>query len=209
MLRKHGSLISILEFLTSILSFPGGPYLCLESSVKRLSYQLFSVQISYPQRYFPDHLNSALPRSYKDMFQFIIQGLSFELSNSHHCLRLPLPPLVGVFISHPFPLEYELSILWESSPSYLIMYPHSPIKYLSQQSENESEVAQSCETLCDPVDCSPPGSSVLGILQARILQWVAISFSRGSSRPRDRTQVSRIAGRRFNLWATGEAPVTC
>ena len=68
-----------------------------------------------------------------------------------------------------------------------------------------SEVAQSCPTLCDPVDCSPPGSSVHGILQARVLEWVAISFSRGSSRPRDRTQVSRTAGRRFNLWATREA----
>ena len=45
----------------------------------------------------------------------------------------------------------------------------------------ESEVAQSCLTLCNPVDCSPPGSSVHGILQARILEWVAISFSRGSS----------------------------
>ena len=47
--------------------------------------------------------------------------------------------------------------------------------------ESESEVAQSCPTLRDPVDCSPPGSSVHGILQARILEWVAISFSRGSS----------------------------
>ena len=65
--------------------------------------------------------------------------------------------------------------------------------------------SQSCPTLCDPVDCSPPGSSVHGILQARVLEWVAISFSRGSSRPRDQTQVSRIAGRRFNLWATKEA----
>ena len=43
--------------------------------------------------------------------------------------------------------------------------------------ESESEVAQSCPTLCDPVDCSPPGSSVHGILQARILDWVAISYS--------------------------------
>ena len=65
-----------------------------------------------------------------------------------------------------------------------------------------SEVTQSCSTLCDPVDCSPPGSSIHGILQARILELVAISFSKGSSWPRDRTQVSRIAGRRFNLWAT-------
>ena len=49
-------------------------------------------------------------------------------------------------------------------------------------------VTQSCLTLCDPLDCSPPGSSVPGIFQARILEWVAISFSRGSSRPRDWTR---------------------
>ena len=49
---------------------------------------------------------------------------------------------------------------------------------------------QSCPTLCDPVDCSPPESTVHGILQARILEWVAISFSRGSSQLGDRTQVS-------------------
>ena len=61
------------------------------------------------------------------------------------------------------------------------------------------EVTQSCPTLCDPMDCSLLGSSLHGILQARVLEWVAISFSRGSSRPMDRTQVSRIAGRRFNL----------
>ena len=51
--------------------------------------------------------------------------------------------------------------------------------------ENESEVNQSCPTLCDPMDCSPPGSSIHGIFQARILEWVAILFSRGSSQPRD------------------------
>ena len=53
-------------------------------------------------------------------------------------------------------------------------------------------VAQSCPALCDPMDCSPPGSSVHGILQARILEGVAISFSRGSSRRRDRIRVSYI-----------------
>ena len=68
-----------------------------------------------------------------------------------------------------------------------------------------SEVAQSCATLCDPVDCSLPGSSLHGILQARILEWIAISFSRGSSRLRDQTQVSCIADRRFNLGATRAA----
>ena len=63
-------------------------------------------------------------------------------------------------------------------------------------------VAQSCSSLCDPMDCSSPGSSVHGVLQARIVEWVAISFCKGSSWPRDHTQVSSIAGRRFNLSAT-------
>ena len=55
-----------------------------------------------------------------------------------------------------------------------------------------SEVAQSYLTLCNPMDCRPPGSSIHGIFQGRILEWVAISFSRRSSRPRDWTQVSHI-----------------
>ena len=56
--------------------------------------------------------------------------------------------------------------------------------------------------LCNPMDCSLPRSSVHGIFQARVLEWVAISFSRGSAWPRDRTQISHIAGRRFTIWAT-------
>ena len=69
----------------------------------------------------------------------------------------------------------------------------------------EREVAQSCPTLCDHMDCSLPGFSVHRIFQARVPGLVAISFSRGYSRPRDRTQVSGIAGRRFTCWATREA----
>ena len=65
--------------------------------------------------------------------------------------------------------------------------------------------AQSCPILCDPMDCSPSGSSVQGILQARILKWVAIPFSRGSSWSADWTWVSCIAGRFFTVWATREA----
>ena len=63
-------------------------------------------------------------------------------------------------------------------------------------------VAQACPTLCHLMDCSLPGSSVCGILQARILEWVAISLSRESSRSRDRTQVSCFVGRFFTIWAT-------
>ena len=66
-------------------------------------------------------------------------------------------------------------------------------------SESESEVTQSCPILCDPMDYSLPLSSIHGIFQARVLEWVAISFSRGSSQPRDRTWVSCIVGRRFTV----------
>ena len=58
----------------------------------------------------------------------------------------------------------------------------------------DGEVTQSCPTLRDPMDCNLPGSSIHGIFQVRVLEWVAISFSRGSSWPRDRTRVSRIVG---------------
>ena len=68
--------------------------------------------------------------------------------------------------------------------------------------KSENEVTQLCPTLCDPMDGSLPGSVVRGIFQARILEWAAISFSRGSSQHRDRTRVSCIADRRFTVWAT-------
>ena len=67
-----------------------------------------------------------------------------------------------------------------------------------------SEVTQLCPTLCNPMDCSLPGSSVHGIFQAIVLEWIAISLSRGSSWPRDRTQVSRIVDRRLTVWAPGK-----
>ena len=60
-------------------------------------------------------------------------------------------------------------------------------------------VIQSCPALCDPMDCSLPGSFVHGILQARILEWVAIPFFRISSQPRDRAQVFCFAGRFFTI----------
>ena len=68
-------------------------------------------------------------------------------------------------------------------------------------------VTQLCPTIFDPIDCSPPGSSVHGILQARILQWVAIPFSRGSFQSKDWTPVSFIACRFFTIWDTREASV--
>ena len=69
------------------------------------------------------------------------------------------------------------------------------------------KVSQSCLTPCHSMDYSLPGSSVHGILQARILEWVAFPISRVSSRPKDRTQVFCITGRFFTMWATREANV--
>ena len=68
-------------------------------------------------------------------------------------------------------------------------------------------VTQSCPTLCDLLDSSPPGSSVHAVLKARTLEWVASPSSRASSWPRDQTLVCHIAGRFFTVWATREAPI--
>ena len=80
---------------------------------------------------------------------------------------------------------------------------------LLRNSACESAVAESCLPVCDPMDCSPPGFPVHGILQARILEWVAISYSRGSSQLRDQTWVFHITGTFFIFWATREARETC
>ena len=79
----------------------------------------------------------------------------------------------------------------------VFMCPSFPLVRWGGERWNRSVVSDSCH----PMDYSLPGFSVHEILQARILEWVTISFSRGSSQPRDRTRVSRIGGRRFNLWA--------
>ena len=81
----------------------------------------------------------------------------------------------------------------------------TPVGHCSdiKRKKSESEVTQSCWTLCDPMDCSLSGCSVHEIFQGRVLEWVAISFSRGSQ-PRDRTQASHIVGRCFTIWATRE-----
>ena len=79
-----------------------------------------------------------------------------------------------------------LSLLsWDSLMGEEPTPPLSLLSWDSLMGGKEAEVAQSCLTLGDPIDCSPPGFSVHGVFQARILEWVAISLSRGSSRPRD------------------------
>ena len=115
---------------------------------------------------------------------FFSQGGTFP--NAHHCLLIVLYSLWWSCWHFFFwILKYWCVMLWWR------------VKW--------SEVAQSCLTLCDPMDCSLPGSSIHWSFQARVLEWVAIAFSRGSSPPMDRTWVLHIIGRRFIIWATREA----
>ena len=91
------------------------------------------------------------------------------------------------------------------------IHSHGPGWNAGSRKENDARgKCFSCLGTSDSLqsmDCSPPGSSVHGILQARKLEWVAIPFSRVSSQPRDQTRVSHIAGRFFTIWATGEVPI--
>ena len=102
-----------------------------------------------------------------------------------------------------------IALLRYNSHTIQLIYQQYSIQWILVCSQNSAPfiivVAQSCLTLCHPMDCSLPGSSVHGIFQARILEWLAISFSRESSWPRDRTQVSSIADRRLTVWGTRES----
>ena len=91
----------------------------------------------------------------------------------------------------------DLSSHWEMGTCWATYVCPPSFCHLSRESALKVNVlvTQSCPSLCDPMDCSPPGPSVRGILQARILEWVAISFCRGSSRPRDQTHVFYMSGR--------------
>ena len=114
----------------------------------------------------------------------------------------------------PLPMEFSKQECWSGGPFPTTGdLPHPGIKTKSLVPPALAVrffttvcmlIAQSYPTLCDPMDCSLLGSSVHGILQARILEWVGIPFSWGSSQPRDWNQVSCIEGRFFTVWATWE-----
>ena len=112
-----------------------------------------------------------------------------------NCLLARGLHLRGLWAS-PLPSTSSLGLMMGPLPlSFLIQSGFHLVQ--PQKSESESEVAQSCPTLCDPMDCSLRDSSIHGIFQARELEWVAVSFSRGSSQPRDRNRFSHIASKRF------------
>ena len=94
-----------------------------------------------------------------------------------------------------------------ASRKHVLKIPKTRIIYTYfSESESQSVCFSVISILCDPMDCSSPGSSVRGILPARILEWVAFPSPRRSSWPRDRTWFSRIAGSFFTVWATRKAP---
>ena len=95
-------------------------------------------------------------------------------------------------------LVFEFRVVWLQIPWF---QPYAVLLLLSV-SVCVCSVAQLCLTLCDPIDCSPTATSVHGILQTRILEWVPIPFSRGSSRPRDWTHISCSGRRILYHWAT-------
>ena len=127
---------------------------------------------------------------------YIMAPLDFKfwIYVEHH-FSPQIPIQFGFPVHHQIPEFTQAHVHWVGDaiqPSHLLLSPSPLIQFILQfklltsaiwnfshysMSEWVSEVAQSCPTLCDPRDCSPPGSSLHGILQARVLEWVAISFS--------------------------------
>ena len=135
----------------------------------------------------------------------------FHSSTQHNFMEHPYVVLESKMATHSSILAWRIPWIWATVRGDA--KSQTQMKWLSMHYivhtmwKKESEVAQSCPTLCDTMDCSLPGFH--GIFQARVPGWVVISFSRGSSQPRDRTQVCRTAGRGFTLWATREAHILC
>ena len=139
------------------------------------------------------------PNPWFMLFRILIAGIPLSL-------YIPYSLLILFSISHSWRRKCQSRPVflpgkshgWRSLVGYCPFHSNLKVKV-------KVLVAQLCLSFWDPADCSPPGSTVHGILQARILEWVAIPFSRGSSQPRDRTWVFCIVGGLFLIWATREA----
>ena len=153
--------------------------------------------------------------------RFLFQGKILKKSPDPG-IELRSPPLQADYLPSKPPGKlnvkyynvYMSILMYNPTTKNYSHYPLVQTKHLCWSTVNNihslnsmkwSQVAQPCPTFCNTMDCSLPGFSIHGIFQARELEWVAISFSRGSSWSRDRTPVSHIAGRRFTLWTTREA----
>ena len=123
---------------------------------------------------------------------------SLGFSRQEYCSGLPFPSSMHACMLSCCSCVQFCATLWRAAHQSPLSTGFSRQEYWSGLPFDYriiffSMCAQSCPTICDPMDCSPPGSPVHRILQARILEWVAISFSRGSSQPRDRTHISGVS----------------
>ena len=142
----------------------------------------------------------------------LIKFLSFHMLSCFSCVLL-FATLLTVTHQAPLSMGFSRQEYWSGLTcpppgdlpslgieSTSLMSPALSGRFFTTPATWEAQVlvAQSCLILCNPMNCSPPGSSVPGIIQARILEWVTIPFSRGSSQPRDQTQVC-FADRFFTI----------
>ena len=153
------------------------------------------------------HFELNFVKSVRSVFRFFFPFLHTDVHFfQHHLLNsFPLSHCLFCFVKCHLTI-FMWPFFWLPIPSHwcicLFFYQYHTVLITVKV---KVLVTQSCPTLCDPMNCSPPGSSVHGILQARILEWVAILFFRESSQPRDQTWVSRIADRFFTIWAMRKA----
>ena len=130
-------------------------------------------------------------------------AIPFSRGSSQSRGRTQVSHIAGGFFTNWATREAQwltnIEQVWKGSGKHLVSLSWIP----SLMSAVKVLIDQLCLTLCNPMN--QPGCSVHGILQTRILEWVAIPFSRGSSRPKDQTCVSCIAGGFFTIWATREA----
>ena len=148
-------------------------------------------------------------RGRSDIFVLGVQHKDLILWNSHCSKLTPSPYKMCFFLKWGLFLCVCRGFFFPPLQWEFLWFPLATFKYsITNYSHRVCLlVTQLCLILCDPMHCSPPGSSVHGRLQARTLDWVAMTFSRGSSPSRDRTWVSCIAGRLFTIWATNYIPM--
>ena len=171
-------------------SGPGGVSLQRKDSLSSLSMHFLDLRQNY---FLTFNISISFTPTWVPSAVLDIWFSDFPLLNMLRKCFVYIQPGYSVYTSFLFSSSFLFfSLIWSS------------YRYQEDICLRLSEVAQSGPTLCDPMDCSPPGSSIHGIFQAGILESVAISFSRGFSRPGDRTRVFRNTGRRFIVWAARE-----
>ena len=138
-------------------------------------------------------------------FQFLLQNLKITMTIMHHAIHYMMLTCCGNhFAIYTFQIHKSYAIYTMHILNLTVLYVKRKWKWsCSVMSDSLQPRGLQPTRLLHP--WNSPGSSIHGILQARVLEWVAISFSRGSSQPRDWTWISHIAGRCFTAWATREA----